>query len=70
MGELSLVMGGLARVMVFLGGGLCTVMVAYVGILMMTSAGDPQSMARARMALLAPWAAWCLSGLGSSCPGW
>ena len=64
MDELSHVLGAVARLVVVLGGGLSTVMVAYAGVKWMTAAGDPQEMAKARMALLGALGGLVLVGVG------
>ena len=64
MDELSHVLAAVARLVVVLGGGLCTVMVAYAGIKWMTGAGDPQEMSKARMALLGALGGLVLVGVG------
>ena len=64
MAEISVVMGAVTRVLVIVGGGLSTVMVAYAGIMWMTSGGDPQGMSKARMALVGALAGLVMVGIG------
>ena len=68
MEEVSFIVGAVARVLVVIGGGLSTVMVGYAGIMWMTSAGDPQGMSKARMALLGALGGLVMVGVGFIVP--
>ena len=68
MSELGLLLGGVARLVIMVGGGVCTIMVGYAGIMWMTSAGDPQGMAKAKMALLGALGGLVVVGLGFILP--
>ena len=52
MDELIMLAGGVGRLVAIFGGALSAVFIAWAGVLWMFSAGDPQAMAKARMALI------------------
>ena len=68
MSELGLLVGGIARLLMMLGGGVCAIMVGYAGIMWMMSGGDPQGMAKARMALFGALGGLLIVGLGFILP--
>ena len=68
MAELSLVAGAVARLLVVVGGGLSTVMVAYAGIVWMSASGDPQNVSRARGALIGALGGLVVLGVGFLMP--
>ena len=68
MSELGLLLGGVTRLLIIVGGGVCTIMVGYAGIMWMMSGGDPQGMAKAKMALLGALGGLVVVGLGFILP--
>ena len=69
MSELGLLRAALPGLLIIVGGGVCTIMVGYAWIMWMMSGGDPQGMAKAKMALLGALGGLVVVGLGLSCLG-
>ena len=61
--------GGVGRLVAIFGGALSAVFIAWAGILWMFSAGDPQGMAKARMALIGAVVGLIVIGASFLVPG-